>query len=201
MLQEPRRARRGRRRWIAAALAIATLSAVAAYQILDRPTPPPAAARQSQLPPAAEPPSTPRSRLDVEFGRAVRLEGVSLDGQVVRPGEYLRVWLHWQAIDAPREDLRSLGRLIGPNGRVVGKEDDQIGPRRHQLSRWRPGDRQVDEMRIRIPPSATPGEYELVLGVLRPDNQTSVPIVSPTDRTTVWGEDGVLVAAIEVRAF
>ncbi|HYU20187.1 MAG TPA: hypothetical protein VEQ11_15980 [Chloroflexota bacterium] len=154
--------------------------------------------RPEPLPPAT-PPSAPQIRLDVDFGRTVRLEGVSVEQEALRPGQFLRIWFHWLANDVSQEDLRSLGQIVGPYGRVMGKEDDQIGPRKNYLSRWRRGDRSVDEMRIRIPPSTPPGEYGLVVAVLRPDNQTHVPITSEASRLTLWGEDALLVTTIEVR--
>ncbi len=99
------------------------------------------------------------------------------------------------AADAPAAPQT---RLDIEFGRVVGKEDDQIGRRKHQLSRWAPGERQVDEMRIRIAPSTPPGEYGLSIAVLRPDNETHVAITSRPVRTTLWGEDAVLVGTVEV---
>lgn len=142
---------------------------------------------------------TPVARpVDIEFGRVVRLEAAKIDQDSLRAGESLQVWLHWLATGVAQEDLRSLGQVVGPNGRVVGKEDDQIGSRRNELRRWKVGDRHVDEMRIRIPPGAPPGEYGVVMAVLRPDNQTRVPITSPTDRLAPWSEDSVLLATIEI---
>ena len=197
----------GRRRFLAGGLALGALATLTACQ--NRlPVPPPFATpaptqpRRPQPLPDAQAPDAPETRVDVDFGRAVRLEGVTIDHDGVQPGEYLRVWLHWLALDVSQEDLRALGRVVGPNGRVVGKEDDQIGRRKNYLSRWRPGDRQVDEMRIRITPSVEPGEYALVMAVLRPDNQTYVPISSPAGASSTqpsrWGEDGVIVGTIEV---
>ena len=197
----------GRRRFLVGGLALGTLATLAGCQS-RLPVPPPFGStpatqpRRPQPLPDAEPPDAPGTRVDVDFGRAVRLEGVTIDGDGVRPGEYLRVWLHWLALSPTQEDLRALGRVVGPDGKVVGKEDDQIGRRKNYLSRWHPGDRQVDEMRIRIAPSTPPGEHALVLAVLRPDNQTHVPITSPPGATAAqpppWGEDSVIVGTIEV---
>jgi hypothetical protein len=196
------RAAAARRRLLAGALAAGAMSALAACQNpLPLPVPTPAAtgpARRPQPLAEAEPPGEPAARLDVDFGRTVRLEGVTVEQEVVRAGEYLRVWLHWQATEVSQEDLRALGELIGPNDRVMAKEDDQIGQRRNYLSRWRRGDRHVDEMRIRIAPSTPPGEYGLALSVLRPDNQTRVPITDQPDGTPIWGEDAILAGSIEV---
>ncbi len=165
-------------------------------------TPTATAPRRAQPLADAPPPEAPATRLDVDFARTIRLEGVTVAEGSVRTGQYLRVWLHWLVLDLSQEDLRALGRVVDATGRVVGKEDDQIGPRKNYLSRWRPCDRQVDEMRIRIGQSAAPGECALVLAVLRPDNQTHVPITSIPGRgagqNSLWGEDAVLVGAIEV---
>ena len=191
----------GRRRLIGGALAIVLGSSLlACRERLTVPFATPVPARRPQALPDVEPPTSPSVPLDVEFGRTVRLEGVSVEQELVHPGDFLRIWLHWQAATASQEDLRALGQVVGPNGRVVAKEDDQIGPRKHFLSRWRPGDRRVDEMRIRIGPSTAVGEYGVVVAVLRPDNETTVPITAQPSDVARWGEDAVLVKTIEVGA-
>ena len=203
----------GRRRFLVGGLAVGATVLVGCQDRLPVPsfavTPTTGSARRPQPLVDAQAPEAPETRLDVDFGRAVRLEGVTIDRDGVRAGEYLRVWLYWLALDTSHEDLRALGRVISPNGRVVGKEDDQIGRRKNYLSRWRPGDRQVDEMRIRITPTVDPGEYALVMGVLRPDNQTHVPIsslagASPATsaaQSALWGEDAIIAGTIEVAPF
>lgn len=198
MQQNPSRHRAGRRRFLVGLVATGALSGATACQgHLSSPVSSTASIRQPRVSPT-EVPTPPSSSMAVDFGRVVRLDAVQLGGETVRPGDYVRIWLHWIAVGVAQEDLRSLGEIVGPNGRVVGKEDDQIGDRRNQLTRWRVGDRQINEMRIRVPPSARPGEYGLVVAVLRPDNQTRVPISSPTDRVSPWSEDGVLVGTIDV---
>jgi hypothetical protein len=144
------------------------------------------------------PPAVPAIRLDAVFGRVVRLEGVTIERDTARPGEYLRVWLHWQSVAECQEDLRSAGQLVSDGWRVLANEDDQIGKRRRFLSRWEVGERSVDEMRIRIAPSVDLGHYDLAVAVLRPDNQTHVPITSRLPDASVWQEDGVLIGTIEV---
>ncbi|MBA2447626.1 MAG: hypothetical protein H0V51_06325 [Chloroflexi bacterium] len=193
----------GRRRFLLAALAFGTQSIVAACQQrlpLSAATPSASTAPARRVQPLADatPPAAPSDRLDVDFAGIVRLEGVSIEQEPVRPGDFLRVWLYWQAIGDPTEDLRSMGELVGPNGRTVGREDDQIGPRGNQLRRWRRGDRVVDEMRIRVAPNSPSGEYSLGVAVLRPDNQTRVPLTSPHAALAFSSEDAVLVKTIEV---
>jgi hypothetical protein len=144
------------------------------------------------------PPAVPAIRLDAVFGRVVRLEGVTIERDTARPGEYLRVWLHWQSVAECQEDLRSAGQLVSDGWRVLANEDDQIGKRRRFLSRWEIGERSVDEMRIRIAPSVDLGHYDLAVAVLRPDNQTHVPITSRLPDASVWQEDCVLIGTIEV---
>jgi hypothetical protein len=138
--------------------------------------------------------------LDAVFGRAVRLEGVTIERDTVRPGGYLRIWLYWQSVAVSQEDLRSVGQLIAEGWRVLASEDDQIGRRRRFLSRWEVGERSVDEMRIRVGPSVGPGEYGLAIGVLRPDNQTHVPLTTRPPAASIWKEDAVLVGTIEVES-
>lgn len=148
--------------------------------------------------PPAKPPTTPGTTVGAIFGRVLTLEGVTIDQDTVKAGEYLRVWLHWHLTAEPQEDFRSIGRLVTGGGRVVASEDDQVGGRKRHLTRWRVGDRAVDEMRVRVTPSAAPGEYGLAVGVLRPDNQTAVQITSRLPAGSDWQEDAVLVGTVVV---
>jgi hypothetical protein len=148
--------------------------------------------------PPARPPAAPGTRVGAIFGRVLILEGVTIDQDTVKAGDYLRVWLHWHLLAEPHEDFRSIGRLITGGGRIVASEDDQIGGRKRHLTRWQVGDRAVDEMRVRVAPSAVAGEYGLAVGVLRPDNQTAVPITSRQPVVSDWQEDAVLVGTVVV---
>lgn len=149
---------------------------------------------------SAKAPQAPRAVVGATFGRALSLEGVSIDQETVPAGEYLRVWLHWHSVAVAPEDWRSIGRLVTPNGRVVASEDDQVGGRRRHLTRWQVGDRVVDEMRLRVTPNCAPGEYGLMIGVLRPDNQTAVPLTSRPNGATFGQEDVMLVGTVEVQS-
>jgi len=160
-------------------------------------TPPPRRAEPAPLPPA-RPPAAPATKVGAIFGRVLTLEGITIDQDTVKAGDSLRIWLHWQLTTEPQEDFRSIGRLVTGGGRVVASEDDQIGGRKRRLTRWKVGDRAVDEMRVRVAPSAAAGEYGLTLGVLRPDNQTAVPITSRQPGVSDWQEDAVLVGTVVV---
>lgn len=151
------------------------------------------------LVPAGAPPA-PGTLVGATFGRVIALEGVTVDKDVVKAGDDLRIWLHWQSAAHSQEDLRSIGRVVTSGGRVIASEDDQIGGRKYHLSRWKVGERVVDEMRVRVTPSSQPGEYGLAIGVLRPDNLTAVPVTSRSPSVATWQEDAVLVATVEVLA-
>jgi hypothetical protein len=146
----------------------------------------------------ARPPAEPATAVGAIFGRVLTLEGVSIDHDTVKAGDYLRLWLHWRLTSEAQEDYRSIGRLVTDSGRVLASEDDQVGGRKRHLTRWQVGDRAVDEMRVRISPSAAPGEYGLAVGVLRPDNQTAVPVTSRMAALADGQEDAVLVGTVEV---
>ena len=150
------------------------------------------------LPPSG-PPTSPGVLVGAIFGRVVTLEGVTIDQDTVKAGDYLRLWLHWQLTAEAQEDWRSVGRLVTGSGRVLASEDDQIGGRRRHLTRWQVGDRAVDEMRVLVSANASSGEYDLAVGVLRPDNQTAVPVTSRlASSATDWQEDAVVVGTVSI---
>lgn len=192
------------RRRLIGGLAVVGLSFLAAgcepkLPIVATRTPPQASRRLEPTPlPPARPPAAPATRVGTVFGRVLTLEGVTVDQDSIKAGDYLRIWLHWHLTAEAQEDFRSIGRLVTGGGRVVASEDDQIGGRKRHLTRWQAGDKVVDEMRVRVTPSAAPGEYGLAVGVLRPDNQTAVPITSRQPAGSDWQEDAVLVGTVIV---
>lgn len=192
-----------RRRFLGAlaALGLLTLAAGCDRKLPIVPTPLAGSAPRKTEPTPLAPakaPTSPNSSVGATFGKVIALEGITLDQDTVKAGDDLRIWLHWQSVAPSQEDLRSVGRLVTANGRVVASEDDQIGGRKRYLTRWQVGDRSVDEMRVRLAPSATPGEYGLVVGVLRPDNQTPVPVTGRSSTSQDWQEDAVLVGTVVV---
>jgi hypothetical protein len=108
------------------------------------------------------------------------------------------LWLYWTAIAQSTEDWRSVGSLVADGGRIVAREDDQIGGRRHVLSAWAAGERNVDEMEISVARNTPGGEYALSISVLRADRQTTVPISSRHSQTAAPGETAVAVTTIAV---
>src|SRR5215212_4765848 len=195
-----------RRRLLLGGLSAIGLSLLAAgcdRKLPGVPTPLAAPAPRKVEPAALEPakaPASPGSPVGAVFGRVVTLEGITVDRDTVKAGDYLRIWLHWHLVAPPQEDLRSIGRLVTGGGRVLAGEDDQIGGRRRYLTRWQVGERVVDEMRILVTPNAAPGEYGLAMGVLRPDNQTPVPVTTRPSTAPDWQEDAVLVGTVVVTA-
>jgi hypothetical protein len=147
---------------------------------------------------ALEPPRLPAFPLDVEFGRGLRLDGVSLARRSLPPGTKFRLWLYWTAIAQCDEDLRSVGSLFADGGRILAREDDQIGGHRHVLSVWAMGERNVDEMEISVARKTPEGEYLLGISVLRADRQTAVPVSSRTSHAVAPGEAAVAVTTIAV---
>jgi hypothetical protein len=205
MLARPTSSSYSRRRLLGglSAIGLSFLVAGCDHKLPSMPTPLAGPAPRKVDPAPLEPtraPTNPGTPVGAVFGRVVALEGVTIDRDTVKAGDYLRIWLHWRLIATPQEDLRSIGRLVTGGDRVLAGEDDQIGGRRRFLTRWQVGDRAVDEMRIRVTPNAAPGEYGLAVGVLRPDNQTAVPVTTRASSAPDWQEDAVLVGTVVVSA-
>jgi hypothetical protein len=192
---------RASRRRLLRGLAVAGLSAVLAGCDRKLPIAPKPLTEAAQKPePPALAPTAPGTPIGATFGRVLVLEGVTVERDDVKAGEYLRIWLHWQSAAPSQEDFRSIGRVVGLGERVLASEDDQIGGRKRHLSRWQVGEKVVDEMRLRVTPSSAPGEYGLAIGVLRTDNLTPVPITARAASASTWQEDAVLVGTVEVVA-
>ncbi|MFN8522168.1 MAG: hypothetical protein U0821_03590 [Chloroflexota bacterium] len=180
-------------------VAVATLAVTGCD---PRPTEPAVPTRAARTRPLghSDPPEAPGVPAGIEFGRVLRLTGVALDQDSAHAGDQLRLWLYWQSLAAAPEDWRSLTEVVNPVGRVVAREDDYVGERRRRLSKWVIGDRQIDEVRVRIPGSTPQGEYAVVVSILRQDNQTNVRVSNHQGSLPIVSEERVVAATIEVSA-
>jgi mannosyltransferase len=148
-------------------------------------------ARRQQAPPAQ-----PQNALDARFGKAIRLVGYDLPQRTVRPGESVALTLYWQTDDVLTERYKVFTHLVGTvwnadaGNFLWGQQDNE--PQSDQLptTRWTPGDVIVDQYRIKVPPNAPAGRYQLQVGMYG---------LLDGARLAVGGGDSVVLGEIDVR--
>ena len=99
------------------------------------------------------------------FGGKVLLADVGLDQGPVRPGEFVRLGLNWQALIGMEQDYAVFIHLVGPDGEFWGQRDSQPPNGFQPTSVWTVGETIQDNHSIRLSSDVPPGEYRLVLGL------------------------------------
>jgi hypothetical protein len=128
------------------------------------------------------------------------LVGFDLDREpdAYRPGDtvYLQLW--WRATGKPDRDWTVFTHLLGsarPDGnRVWAGNDAQPGQGSIPTSTWLPGDLILDEYQLQLPPDASPGKYEIEVGLYDPAKDGARAIT-----TNPGGEDHLILGTVQVR--
>ncbi len=108
----------------------------------------------------------PRAR----FGQAIELRAAD----VSRRGNWLNLWLHWHARQAPRVDTKYFVHLLDQDGNVVAQRDGVHVDYTRPSSQWK-ADEMISDL-IELPLwNLTPGEYRIAVGLTNPDTGERIP--------------------------
>jgi len=125
-----------------------------------------------------------------DFESKVALVGFDLDRRVLRPGDTLRLTLHWQAISTMAEDYTVFTHLLLPPGEVWAQKDAQPQQGQAPTSTWQPGQTFEDHYGLTLPSGAPPGVYEIEVGVY---------LQASGDRLRVGlSDEGIVLGAVRV---
>ena len=146
--------------------------------------------------PMSPPDTVPAQRLDVRFGDAIVLEGVTLPATTVQPGSELDVTFHWRAGSPPDADYTVFAHLLDAEGAKAAQLDwqprDAIGPL--PTTAWQAGQAVVDAESLPLPADLAPGDYRLIAGMYNWQDGVRLP----TSGEGAEPGDVVAVAAIRI---
>jgi len=136
--------------------------------------------------PASPPPVSAlavASPLVRDFG-PLRLLGYALrtPGSLL-PGETIDLDLFWQALRAPGEDFLPRLQLLDPAGGVAAERMEKPVTGTYPTAWWEAGELVTDPHSLAVPAGAVPGNYRLVLGLVRVSGGRPIP--PAPGRTTV----------------
>lgn len=120
---------------------------------------------------------------DVTFGEAIRLIGYDLDTTTVASGDSLTLTFYWRAT-APPQDNYSLFVHLSSKGetQLIAQSDGEPDrPERPTLT-WTDGDETLisQPFTITVPADASPGDFELRIGLYNYQTGLRLPVVSAT---------------------
>ena len=135
---------------------------------------------------------------DADFSGQLRLLGYEYppNGQVGRDRQ-IPVTLLWEASSQPTQDYTAFVHLVDGQGAQVSGFDQPPAEGRFPTSAWQSGDRSLSRFPIAIPPTLSPGTYELWVG-LYADNAglERLPVTATSQRIQ---DQRVLLGIIELR--
>jgi serine/threonine protein kinase len=131
------------------------------------------------------------SRLPVgaRLGSDILLVACDLPRTTLRPGETLRIVLHWRALAPVAADYTVFVHLAGADGQIFVQQDSRPVGGAQPTNRWQVGAPIADSYELRIPPETPPGDYWIRSGMYSGDTGQRLPI---TDPGQVVQQDGSL---------
>jgi hypothetical protein len=115
-------------------------------------------------------------RAAASFAGEMRLLGHSLERSEVRPGGAISVTVGWEALGPVSADYHVVTLLRDPSGQVVEQNERGLGGGGQGTAAWEPGRWVFRAGSLDIPPRATPGEYEVAVGLYDSRAKRMVPL-------------------------
>jgi len=120
--------------------------------------------------------ATPAHLVDARLGQAIALIGYTLESDLVRPGESVRLTLFWQAIDKVTARYTVFTHLVDSTGKPIAQTDSPPLGGTAPTDSWQVGATIVDRYAVAIKPDTSPGQYELRVGMYLWPNLTRLPV-------------------------
>jgi hypothetical protein len=127
------------------------------------------------------------ARFAASWERGVVLRGWRLDGPV-QPGAPLPITFTWNSLEPVPRPWTVFVHLVDAEEVIVAQSNSQPLGSTLPFTRWTPGDWMADPHALLLPPDTPPGEYELRVGLFRPERDGQ--------RQQVWAEDGSVIGTI-----
>jgi F5/8 type C domain-containing protein/dolichyl-phosphate-mannose-protein mannosyltransferase len=148
-----------------------------------------AAAARQRL--ATETADHPARRVRARFADAVELTGLDLPARV-EPGTTVTIRYAWRGLRRMRHDYTAFVHIMGSGGIV--NHDHALGST-FGTSRWSPGERIRETLRLTLPVALPAGRYEVKVGVWHPDLGARLRV---TDADQPRKDEAVTVATLLV---
>ena len=119
-------------------------------------------------------PATPAPQpLDVNFGDRIGLQGFALD----RTGDTLAVHLVWLARAPMPKSYKAVIDVIDDQGKPLAQMDSRPQGYASNTNRWIPGQVVSDRFEVPLPPGASPGRYQVRVGLYNEADGQRLPVL------------------------
>lgn len=127
------------------------------------------------------PAAAPDRPINGRLGEQIELLGYQVEGSAWKPGDGVLLSLFWQRQEAVDGDYHVFVHLVDGDGQLVAQNDSMPVGGMRPTSRWGDGEIVVDRRGLFLPGELDPGDYELWVGMYRPETG---------DRLAVEASDG-----------
>jgi hypothetical protein len=117
----------------------------------------------------------------------IRLQGYTLSAQPVQPGRPLDVSLFWQASQPVAQNYVVFVHLLDQAGQIKAQNDDLPRHGAYPIPWWQPGELVEDTHPLILPPDLKRGEYQLVVGLYRPEDGLRLTLPGGADHVILGG--------------
>jgi hypothetical protein len=133
---------------------------------------------------------------EVNLEDQVQLLGYGLDKDVYRPGDTIRVTLHWLGLQEMSQDYKVFVHFTDEaiSAMWAQHDGDPVGGFT-PTTRWQRGELVVDEHALIIPIEAPPGTYKLFTGMYEWEKVRNLTILTPQEATA---NNRILLGELEV---
>jgi len=118
----------------------------------------------------------------INFGDRMALVGYDLNERIVRPGDEVKLTLHWRGLRGMDANYSVSAQLVDAGQRKAAQQDSWPLEGAAPTAAWEPGQKFVDPYTLAVFPDAPPGVYDVRVAVyLFEDGEiTHLPVI-PTD--------------------
>ena len=95
----------------------------------------------------------------------------------LRPGDAVQVVITWQVLERLSAAYTVFIHVADQDGRILTQRDQPPLGGSRPTDTWQVGERLIDPYNLSIPSHASPGSYQVLVGLYRGD--TRLPVVDP----------------------
>ena len=114
-------------------------------------------------------PSAPQHKTDAVWAKQIQLIGTDALSPTLQPGQTLNVRLVWSASAPVEQNYTIFVHLVGADGKPIAQSDRAPEGGFYPTSAWQVGEWVQDHYTLVVPETALPGQYQLLVGLYRPD--------------------------------
>ncbi len=123
------------------------------------------------------------TRVAAKLGDALSLLGYRLSRKSpLHPGESLKIYLYWQSVAVTSKDFTAFVHLLDPAGAVRAQSDAAPRDGNYPTSIWSVGEIVIDPRTLVLPPDASPGEYQIEVGMYEWPSLLRLPVTDANSR-------------------